>query len=341
MKDKPLVCICIPNYNNEKTIAQTLDSIVNQTYKNIIIKIFDNASTDNSMSILKEYEVKYTHIQAFQNEINIGGEANFTKCIENMAGEYSAIYHADDLYSPTMVEEQVNFLIENSCCSAVATHGFIINEDSKVIGERPIPKEFLNPRSYIIGDQLALLKKNLQHGNFITCPSVLARADIYKNKIQEWRGGTFKTSADLDVWLRLAEFGKFGYISTPLINYRESNNSYSFIDRRARTGENNIFLVLEYYLSIYENQLENQDIDNFYFLYFKDNVNRTINIIIKNDTKIKLNLKCFHFKILLTAFKNKNNFKIYLIGVFVKFLRNFEMPEFLRNKLYEIRFGNK
>ena len=40
MNNQPLVCICIPNYNNEKTISETLDSLVNQTYKNIIIKIF-------------------------------------------------------------------------------------------------------------------------------------------------------------------------------------------------------------------------------------------------------------------------------------------------------------
>ncbi len=39
MNETPLVCICIPNYNNEKTIAETLDSLINQTYKNIRIKI--------------------------------------------------------------------------------------------------------------------------------------------------------------------------------------------------------------------------------------------------------------------------------------------------------------
>lgn len=337
----PLVCVCIPNYNNEKTINKTLDSLINQTYKNIRIKIFDNASTDNSIEILKKYEKEYENIQIFQNKINIGGEANFTKCIQNLEGEFGAIFHADDLYTPTMVEEQVQFLIKYSECSAVSTYGFIIDENSNIISKRPIPNEFLEEKHYVIGNQLNLLKKIFENGNFITCPSVLARTDIYKNKIIEWKGEQFKTSADLDVWLRLAEFGKFGYISNPLIYYRESTASYSFNDRRARLDENNMFLVLEYYLNRYKDRLDNKDLNNLKFLYFKDNINRTINQIIKNNRNQKLDINCFDFKIISLAFKNKDNFKIYLIGLIVKFLRNFGIKESIRNKLYEIRFGKK
>lgn len=340
-KDKPLVCICIPNYNNDKTIADTLESIISQTYKNIIIKIFDNASTDCSIEIIKKYEEQYSYIKLFQNEFNIGGEANFTRCIENMEGEFSAIYHADDLYTPTMIEEQVLFLKKYSECAAVATHGLIIDENSNIISKRPIPNEFFLEQSYIIGNQISLFKKILENGNFITCPSVLARTDIFRNKIKEWNGKQFKTSADLDVWLRLAQFGEFGYISKPLIYYRESTVSYSFKDKRARTEENNMFLVLNHYLDVYKDKLQNKDIDNFKFLCFKDNINRTINQIIKKDMKIKLDINCFDFRIVSVSLKSKENFKIYLIGIIVKFLRNFEITEFLRNKLYEIRFGKK
>lgn len=337
----PQVCICIPNYNNEKTISETLDSLLNQTYRNILIKIFDNASTDDSVKILKEYEKKYENIQIFQNQINIGGEANFTKCIQNFEGEFGAIFHADDLYTPTMVEEQVKFLVKYPECSAVSTHGFVIDKNSNIISQRPIPDEFLEEKHYVIGNQLNLLKKIFENGNFITCPSVLAKTDIYKNKINEWKGEEFKTSADLDVWLRLAEFGKFGYISKPLIYYRESTVSYSFNDRRARLDENNMFLVLEHYLNIYKDRLDKKDLNNLKFLYFKDNINRTINQIIKNNRDQKLDIDCFDFKIISLAFRNKDNFKIYLIGLIVKFLRNIGIKKTIRNKLYEIRFGKK
>lgn len=62
---QPLVCICIPNYNNEKTIAETLDSLLNQTYKNIIIKVFDNASIDKSRQIIEMYASRYPNIHVF------------------------------------------------------------------------------------------------------------------------------------------------------------------------------------------------------------------------------------------------------------------------------------
>ena len=131
MSSNPLVCICIPNYNNEKTIAETLDSLIAQTYDNIIIKVFDNASTDSSIEILNEYSRKHHNIHVYKNEKNIGGEANFTKCIENMEGEYSAIFHSDDVYFSTIIEEQVALLHDNKDIVAVSTNALRLNGDSK------------------------------------------------------------------------------------------------------------------------------------------------------------------------------------------------------------------
>lgn len=89
------------------------------------------------------------NIQIFQNETNIGGEANFTKCIQNLEGEFGA----DDLYTSTMVAEQVQFLTKYSeCC-----YSWIYN--SNIISKRPIPNEYLEEKDYIVGNQLNLLKK--------------------------------------------------------------------------------------------------------------------------------------------------------------------------------------
>lgn len=74
-----------------------------------------------------------------------------------------------------------------------------------------------------------------------------------------------------------------------------------------------MFLVLNYYLDVYK------DKDIFNFLCFKDNINRTINQIIKKDMKIKLDINCFDFRIVSISLKSKENLKIYLIGIIVKF----------------------
>lgn len=339
MIENPLVCICIPNYNNEKTISKTLDSLVLQTYKNIIIKIFDNASTDGSMKILREYETKYPYIQVLQNETNIGGEANFTKCIQNFEGEYGAVFHADDIYLPMMIKEQVMFLEKNKECSAVAVHANIIDENSHVIGTRYIPDIYTSHTSNIIGNQLELLKVILRYGNFITCPSVMARSSIYRNKIVRWNGNDFKTSADLDVWLRLASFGNFGFISKTLMQYRESIVSYSYKDMRSRIDENNMFLVLDYHKKILKKQLSNHDLKRYSFLTFKDNINRTINQIILQKNTTNLKIEVFKLNILLVAFESKQNLKIYMYGFLVKILRNLFLPKFIINCISKYRFG--
>lgn len=342
MRNCPLVTICIPCYNNEETIVETLDSLINQTYQNIRIKIFDNASNDRSVKILREYEAKYPHIQVFQNEINIGGEANFTKCIQNGEGAYMAVFHADDVYCPTMVEEQILFLETHQSCNAVAVHAYSIDANSNIVGERFLPYEIKKKDYFIFKNEIELLKITLKYGNIITCPSVMGRTDIFKNKIQKWNGMDFKTSADLDVWLRFAQFGAFGFLTKPLMQYRLSTKSYSYNMMRVRVSTNDMFLVLNSYVNNirYQRFLLKEDIKNYNFLIFKDNVNRTINQIISRRID-KLSLQIFDRDIIHIAFISKENIKIYIFGIIVKILRNIYLPEWVLEKLYFFRFRDK
>lgn len=336
----PKVTICIPHYNNKNTIKETLDSLLKQDYTNIEIKIFDNASTDGSLEILHDYEHKYENIQVFENEVNIGGEANFTKCIENLEGEYGAIFHADDLYSKEMVSKQVEFLEKNRDCSAVATHAYTIDEKANKIGFRPLPEEYSINEFNILGEQFEFFQSILKYANFITCPSVMARTKIYKNNIKLWNGKDFQTSADLDVWLRLSAYGKFGLISKPIMSYRESIASYSYRDTRTRVIKNNMFLVIEYYLSEYKGKLHKIDRARYAFLLFKDNINRTINEVIKGEnTNLKINL--FDLEIIQVALSSKNNLKIYIVGIIFKILRNIKLPSVVIEKIFQYRFGGK
>ncbi|MDX4036576.1 glycosyltransferase, partial [Aliarcobacter skirrowii] len=313
MNNQPLVCICIPNYNNEKTISETLDSLVNQTYKNIIIKIFDNASTDNSMKILKEYEKKYSNIQVFQNKTNIGGEGNFNKCIQNLEGEYGALYHSDDVYEPTIVEEQVKFLLENQKCVAVSTDMNLIDENSKRLYKVPLKEFFENKEFMTIDNQIEMLKKVLEIGNFIVCPSVMMKTEIYKNKIKKYDVENFKTAADFELWFRVLEFGKFGIILKPLINYRQSSNSYSF-RTRLRTEESDGIKVVKHFYIILENELPKEYKRKLDFYIFKDNVIRILNQILVDQKDYNLKLNIFDLNVLGESLKTNKNLKFLLLG---------------------------
>lgn len=286
------VTICIPIYNNENTISKTLDSILNQTYKNLKIKIFDNASTDRTVEIINNYVKKFDNVELFINHINIGAEANFSKCINASDGDYTAIFHADDVYMKNIIEEQVHFLNKNIHCLAVSTNAEIINQFDQITGRQFLPVE-LQSSEYIEFSFNELFNLVLRYGNIITCPSVMVRTNIYKNNIKEWRGATFSTAADLDVWLRISMIGKFGIINKPLMLYRLSMESYSYrIDSLCnRFNKSDLFLVLDYYILNKYFILTNESKYLYQIILFSDILNTNINKYINNRIDFKKNIE--------------------------------------------------
>jgi len=280
---KPLVCICIPTYNAAKTIQETLESILSQTYSNMIIHISDNASTDDTLKIVGMFDDPRLHIHAHAE--NVGGEGNFTRCLQMAEGEYTAIYHADDLYVSTIVEKQVDFLEKSKMASGVLT--FATQIDSR--GHRL--KTYLAPKSLDLNvgkaksySAVALLKAVLEHDNFLFCPSAMIRTSVCLDKIKVWNGKVFKSSADLDVWLRLAASGGLGLINEPLLLYRISDAQWTSDYRKNRKTKADIFLVLDYWMkdAAIVNKLSQNDKNHYLNLLRNDILGRILNMI-RND----------------------------------------------------------
>jgi glycosyltransferase involved in cell wall biosynthesis len=314
MVNEPLVSICIPLFNNKNTISQTLDSLLNQTYQNITIKVFDNLSDDGSWEIVKKYVEKYSNIFAFQNKQNIGGEANFTRCIKGLEGKYGAIYHADDIYHPLIVETQVKYLSENDI-SAIFVRANIINEKSEYIAEQYLPEE-IKENNYYQFDFKKLFGLILKYDNFLITPSVMARVDIYKQKVKSWNGNEFKTSADLDVWLRFSLVKDVGFITKRLISYRLSKSSYTYRNKFTKILPRDMFLVIDYYLSKYK-QL-NFNLNDYQYLIFKDNImvisNRIFNGRLVKYDEIKLG----NLRVISRLFFSKQKIKVYIYALLIK-----------------------
>lgn len=101
---KPLVSILIPLYNSEKYIAETIESCLNQSYKNIEIIIVDDGSIDNSFSIAQKYESEIVKLYKQENK---GACAARNKAFELSKGEYIQYLDSDDLMSPNKIENQL------------------------------------------------------------------------------------------------------------------------------------------------------------------------------------------------------------------------------------------
>ena len=274
MRNDPLVYICIPSYNSESTISNTLDSLINQTYKNICITVLDNKSTDNTVSIALNYNDP--RIRVLINKKHVSPEENFNKCINISSGKYTCIFHSDDVYENNIIEEQVAFLENNSSVGAVFTAASLINTDNITIGNIKIPKEIIKNNNRILF--LDLFKLILKKSNFIICPSAMVRTKIYKFEIKKWRYNLFKSSSDLDVWLRIAKNHYIGFINKPLINYRISSSQGSALNR-LNIKKADFFLVTEFYI----NKFFKGNLLNYEILITRDELMRAFNLMkIKN-----------------------------------------------------------
>lgn len=100
-----LVSILIPVYNRENIIAETIQSALNQTYRNIEVVVVDNASTDNTWAVIEDLAKKDSRINAFRNESNLGPVKNWLRCVEEASGEYGKILWSDDLTAPDFIEK--------------------------------------------------------------------------------------------------------------------------------------------------------------------------------------------------------------------------------------------
>jgi glycosyltransferase involved in cell wall biosynthesis len=108
--NKPRVSIGLPVYNGERFLAETLDSLLTQTFKDFEIVISDNASTDATEKICRNYAAKDKRIRYSRNEKNLGAASNYNRVFEQSAGEYFKWSAHDDLCAPDFLEKCINIL---------------------------------------------------------------------------------------------------------------------------------------------------------------------------------------------------------------------------------------
>ncbi|MEY2701666.1 MAG: hypothetical protein RLY43_299, partial [Bacteroidota bacterium] len=176
IKKQPLVSVTICTYNRANFIMQAIHSIEEQTYKNIEIIIVDDASTDNTEELIKNYSSPLP-IKYFKNKknINIAGTRNET--IKYSSGEYIAILDSDDFWiDKEKISRQVTFLESNSDFALTGTHAQAIDYKGAIIGE------FKNPLSATEIKKILLLKDPFVHSSVVYRKRLLPENPFNKTK---------------------------------------------------------------------------------------------------------------------------------------------------------------
>ena len=231
-----LVSVCIPVYNGEAYLKETLNSVTKQTYKNIEIIISDNGSTDKTKEIVESYVekdsiIRFTSNTKFENTYS----GNCNNLINEAKGKYVAIYHADDIYDANIVEKQLQILENHSKIAGVFTFSDLINTHSKIIYRKPFKFEKIYKKKKIVEvnmDQY-LHFFIIENECLLWCPTSMIKKSVYLEL-----GGykNIKYIEDQDMWTRILNKYKLIVINERLIKYRlhykQGSNYYRSLNRK-------------------------------------------------------------------------------------------------------------
>lgn len=134
MESQPLVSVIMPCYNTEKFIAQSIESVIYQTYINWELIITDGPSSDNTVPIVQKYCEQDSRIRIIVPDHHLGiAEARYTS-IQNAKGYYLAFLDSDDIWVRDKLEKQIAFMQSNNYAFTYGNYE-ILNSDGTLAGK--------------------------------------------------------------------------------------------------------------------------------------------------------------------------------------------------------------
>ncbi|WP_342432776.1 glycosyltransferase family 2 protein [Neobacillus sp. FSL H8-0543] len=125
------VSVIMPVYNSASYLRRSIESVINQSYRNLELIIVDDCSTDNSLEIILQFADVDTRIKVYQNNNNIGPGETRNIGIKNSTGEFIQFIDADDCYDINMIEEMYNNIILTNSDVIICDYDKIIDDDQK------------------------------------------------------------------------------------------------------------------------------------------------------------------------------------------------------------------
>ncbi len=217
--------ILLASYNGEKYIAQQIESILNQSYKNIRLLISDDCSTDRTREILKQYKQKDSRVILYFQEKNLGYIRNFAFLLEQVKNPYYMLSDQDDVWLPEKVEKSIECLIKEKA-DLVFGDLRVVNQDLQTVYQSFGDFMLLNRK---IKKCIKSYKVNYLY-NCVTGCTILANSSTipqilpvpYKSKY---------VAHDHWIGLMTSLNGKLAYMEEPHILYRQHGNNQIGTDK--------------------------------------------------------------------------------------------------------------
>ena len=205
-----LVSVIIPYHKKRNFISETVESVLEQSYKNLEVIIVYDDDNEDDINFIKEIKKRDNRILVIKNKKKIGAGASRNIGISKSKGKYIAFLDADDVWNINKLDKQINFMKKNDYCVSHTSY-LIVDENKKVIGKR-FAKDFLKLdellKSCDIGTSTVIMKKSLIN-DYIQFASLITKEDFV-------------------LWLKLLKENiKIYGLNEYLTNWTKSKNSLS------------------------------------------------------------------------------------------------------------------
>ncbi len=198
----PKVSVIIPTYNSGHFLVEAINSVLDQTYKDIEVVVVDDGSTDNTREVLKSFGDRIKCI--FQE--NQGAYAARNRGLKEAGGEFIGVIDHDDMWLPEKLEKQMKLFEKDPELGFVCSATHTINENGEITGCWRRPKHCQDTFDCLFETNFAF---NL--------------TGVIRRQCMDAVGGwdsSLKFAGDYDLWLRLAKRFRFQYLDEPLALYR-------------------------------------------------------------------------------------------------------------------------
>lgn len=174
----PLISVVMATYNGERFLRKQLDSIIAQTYPNLEIVVVDDASQDQTLAILREYQAIHAHVQVFESQQNRGYIKNFERGLRLCTGDFIALSDQDDIWLPEKLSVLFREISDHDL--AYCNSELIDDQDNSLgikLSDLKNHQSFWTPLNFVVGSSASghamlirkvVIEKSLPLSNLMT-----------------------------------------------------------------------------------------------------------------------------------------------------------------------------
>lgn len=213
----PKISVITTVFNCERYIRQSLESILNQTFRDFEYIVVNDGSTDNTLQKIREIASADDRIILIDNKTNIGRVKSLNTALENVKSSYIAIQDADDISLPERLEKQYNFLENNKDYVLAGANIIVMDEFENFISkpERPIDNDEA--------------KFSLLFRCTFANPSIMFRKKVIDDNNIKYEDN-FIHAEDFRIITLISRHGKVYNLKEPLVKYRKHSFNNSMVN---------------------------------------------------------------------------------------------------------------